>query len=252
MLIKLCFIYFVCVFINSCGSDTGGSASGPLGNQSVAGSTATFLTYKNTLFALDRGILKVFDISLPTPRLENEINVFGAQTLHIYEDYLYMGGVIGVDIFDISIPQVPLNVGFYSHVRSCDPIVVEDDIGYVTLRTAGDCGRISRDSLDILDVSDPSKPTLLKSFPMSSPWGLAKTPDFLAVCQEGIGLALVDVVDIDDISLISRHSAIKCFDLIYYDERLVTTADNGIGQYAIEGETLTPLSIIPIKNFRAR
>ncbi len=77
-------------------------------------------------------------------------------------------------------------------------------------------------------------------------------PNFLAVCQEGDGLALVDVNDIENIEIISQYGGINCFDLIYSDERLITTASDGIGQYAVDGEVLTNLSTIPIKNFRAR
>lgn len=58
-------------------------------------------------------------------------------------------------------------------------------------------------------------------------------PNFLAVCQEGEGLALVDA---NDIEIILQYSAINCFDLIYSDEQYITTASNGIGKYVVDGE----------------
>jgi hypothetical protein len=44
-------------------------------------------------------------------------------------------------VYDVRTPQRRLLLGKAEHVYSCDPVVVDSDIAYVTLRAGGDCPR---------------------------------------------------------------------------------------------------------------
>lgn len=236
---------------NAGGSSSGSSSGG--GATSQSGSTAAMLTYQNALYILDGDVFKVYDISSDEKTtLAMEDNESGAETLFVYENHLFIGGQTGVSIWNIDKPLEPESVSFYPHVRSCDPIIVQADVGYITLRSRPECrGEINR--LEIVDFTDLTAPVEIARFPMDFPYGLAKTDDYLAICQEGYGLALVDV-DLTrgkgsisaDVEEVARYEEINCFDLIHNDGRLVVTALDGIHQLQIDGIVLTQLSRIPV------
>lgn len=243
------------ILLAGCGASDSAPSNPGSGNPttSQSGSTAAMLVHKEALYVLDTNKFKVFDIaSNETSQLLTSHHINGAETLFIYDHYLYVGGRFGVDIWDITNPLEPSQVNFYQHVRGCDPIVVSDDIGYITLRNRPGCGGdINR--LEVVDFSDPENPVMLADYAMASPYGLAKTKEHLAICQEEFGLTLLDVditegpeettVQVDEVS---KYNDINCFDLIYNDDILVFTATDGIYQVEVDGYWLTHLSRIPV------
>ena len=227
---------------------SGGSGGGSNGGNSIAGSTATMLPYGDILYVLDAGQLKAIDLTLDPPDTASTQPLSNPETLFIYEDYLYVGGQFGVEILDLSEPLLPKKVSSYQHFRSCDPIVVSNDIGYVTLRGnfSNRCQLNGVNRLELVDMSNPKSPRFISDYAMSSPYGLAKADNFLAVCQEAFGLSLIDVSDPQNISETANFSGINCFDLIFHDQRLIATASDGIYQFAAEDEFLDQLSVIPV------
>jgi len=234
-------------------SSSGGPSSGGNSSTSQAGSTAAMLTYKDVLYIMDPYRLKIFDISSPEQTvLVNTVRLSGAETLFIYEGYLYIGGNSGVDILNIEDPHYPMKVSKYNHVRACDPVIVSSGIGYVTLRNRPGCGGdVNR--LEVVDFTDPLNPQLIDTFPMDNPYGLAKTETYLAVCQEDKGLSFLSVavnepngVKEAKIGEVARFFDIHCFDAIASDKSLITTATDGIYQFKMDGYILTALSKIPV------
>jgi len=197
--------------------------------------------------------LHVYDISSSDETvLAREVVLPAAETLFIYDDYLYVGGRAGVDILNIDDPFYPVKVNAYPHVRGCDPVVVSSGIGYVTLRNRPGCGGdVNR--LEVVDFTDPLRPKLLGTFNMDFPFGLAKTDSYLAVCQEQHGLSLLDV-SVDDsegtkavaIKEKIRFFDVQCFDAIAAKDSLIVTAKDGIYQFGIDGVILSTLSKIPV------
>ena len=45
-----------------------------------------------------------------------------------------------MEIYDLTEEQNPVCLSDFNHVRSCDPVVVQGDIAYVTLRSGSFCG----------------------------------------------------------------------------------------------------------------
>lgn len=225
------------------------SSDSPTSGSSTSGSTAAMLTHNNTLFTLHHGHLKIFDLTDPaTPTLAKSMAATSTETLFIEGEYLFIGGNSGVQILDISTPTNPVDVSFYAHVRGCDPVIVEDDIGYVTLRTRPGCfGDANR--LEIVDFSDIYTPKEIARYPMTYPYGLAKLDNHLAICEDYAGLVLLSITWAEGVPTIkeaSRYSQIECFDLIYTGDNLITTAHDGIYQFSVNNEYLSLTSRIPI------
>ena len=231
----------------------GNSTSGSSTSTSQSGSTAAMLTYEHALYILDSFGLRIYDTSSPEQTTEvNSHRVAGAETLFVYEKYLYIGSNTGVDIWNLDDPLYPIRVNFYPHVRGCDPVIVSNNIGYVTLRNRTGC-RGNANSLELIDFTDPTQPVPITLFRMQNPYGLAKTEEYLAVCQENFGLSLLDISFGEEdgkktgaVQEVAKFLKINCFDLIYSNNVLLATASDGIYQFGVDGFILTALSKIPV------
>lgn len=237
----------------SSGSSGSTGTSGGSGNTSQSGSTAAMLAYEDVLYILQRYQLQIFDISSKEETtLVRAVTLNSAETLFIYDGYLYVGGNNGVEILEIGDPFYPVKVSTYAHLRGCDPVVVTSGIGYVTLRNRPGCGGdVNR--LEVVDFTDPLRPKLIETFNMDFPYGLAKTEDYLAICQSEYGLSLLDVNVIEqdglktaDISEKIRFFDVNCFDAIATEKSLITTAEDGIYQFEIDNLSIEMLSKIPV------
>lgn len=235
-------ISLIVSMVGCCGSSDGGAPSAV----STAGSTAAMLVHKSALYTLKGNDLEVYDISENKDPVKVDVVALRApETLFIHEDHLYIGGQFGVAIYDVIDPLSPVDVSFYQHIRGCDPVIVEDVTGYVTLRGHQTCNS-SQNRLEVVDFSDPENPQKISEYPMTNPQGLAKTPDFLAVCEREYGLTLLNVDDPQQISEVASFPMIQCFDAIFKTETLLVTATDGIYQFDASDSFLDLLSQIPV------
>jgi hypothetical protein len=215
---------------NASGASTGISGSG-LG---AGGSMARFGIKDDVLYVMDQSTLKVFDISNKiSPSKINEISPgWGIETMFLTENEMFLGTTTGMVILDISVPSSPVSKGLFSHARSCDPVVVDDTLAYITLRTGTGCGG-NLNVLDVVNIKDLSKPKPVISYGMTNPHGLGKNGDLLFICDGSAGLKIYDVSDPKQIAnnLIYRYPDINAFDVIPIDNVLVLIGDNGLYQY---------------------
>jgi len=167
------------------------------GGSGTGGSMARFTVAKDHLFLLDVKNLHLLDITNPSkPRYLKDIELFpGVETLFPYKDKLFVGSTTGMVIFDISNPAQPEKLSTYSHVRACDPVVVDDNYAYVTLRTGNTCGG-SNNQLEVIDIKDPKKPQLVSEHRMSNPHGLALVGKYLYICDGWDGLKSFEAEDV--------------------------------------------------------
>lgn len=245
--IKLLAPIYMALCLGAC-AGAASDSTGNAGGQSNAGSTATILPYGNVAYVLDNSLLKVIDLDTTPPEIRKATPLDSPETLFISNDYLYIGGANGVEIFNLEDPVNPVRASTYEHMRACDPIIVEDDIGYITLRSgfSDRCRLVGANRLEIVDMSDPEFPELINTFTMTNPYGLAKTDTHLAVCEEAFGLTLLNVDDPLAVSEAVSYSDINCFDLIYNDGVLIATASDGIYQFTATSQYLELLSSIPV------
>ncbi len=212
-----------------------------------AGSMARFALYSSKLYALNQYQLNIFDIG-DEFELGNTMDIeWGVETLFPYQNYLFVGANNGMHILDISIPLQPQWVSTYTHINSCDPVVIKDDIAYVTLRSGNDCQNFTN-QLEVIDVSDKSNPNLLKTYEMFNPHGLGTTnTDLLFICDGDEGLKVYDNTDYLDIKLKQHYADINAFDVIPYNDKLLMIGSDGFYQYDYSDiEDIHLISYIPV------
>jgi hypothetical protein len=224
-----------------------------------AGSMARFAVYQDYLYALGRWHLHLFDIkSQQEPQSLNQIPIWGGvETLFPYKDKLFIGAQTGMFIYDNSVPSEPTFLGQFTHARVCDPVVVEDKYAYVTLRSGnfGDgltpvfCGNDLINQLNVIDIQDLVNPTLVKAYPMQSPYGLGIDRKTLFVCEGDYGLKIFDANDPKKITdhKLAHFKDIHAYDVIPLGEVLLAIGEDGLYQYNYSNpQNIRLLSKIPI------
>ncbi len=201
----------------------------------VGGSTARMRIVNNHMYVVDQTSLKSFDISVDGfPSIQSEQNLgWGIETIYPYEDKLFIGSETGMFIFDNSNPASPEYLSEFRHWRSCDPVVVEGETAYVTLRDGNQCaGFINQ--LDVIDISNVLEPELIKTFDMTNPHGLAIRDNRLFICEGTDGLKIYDASDSENIdeNLLHHNRGFHAFDVISLNENLAfIIGEDGFFQY---------------------
>ena len=228
-------------------TNTTGPSPRPSG---LGGSMARFAVYDNYLYAINNSELKLFDIASPTDPISSSIISIGwdIETIFPYNDKLFIGSQTGLFIYDLATPSAPSYLAEFAHVRSCDPVVVEGDYAYVTLRSGNFCGGFNN-QLDVIDISTLSSPQLIKSYPMTEPYGLGVDNGQLFICDGDDGLKVYSVADpyAIDQNLLSHQADINTFDVIPFNNVLMMIGNDGLYQYDYSDiSNLVLLSIIPV------
>jgi len=223
-----------------------GMAGGNTNTYGVGGSMARFITYDDYLYALESSWkLKSINIA-DTDKLivENELSLWGnVETLFIADAHLYVGTSNGMHILDLANPATPNFLSSYTHFTACDPVVVEGDRAYVTLRSGNTCGG-TQDLLEVINISDKYEPKRLSSFPMNEPYGLAIDNGILFVCEGEYGLKVYDASDEYSITshLIAAFPGINAYDVIPMESFLFMIGEDGF--YIYDYSDLNNISIL--------
>jgi len=215
---------------NAAGASSGVSGSG-IG---VGGSMARFGIKDKVLYTVDNSNMKIFDITVKT----NPVKVsdfypgWGIETMFLTGDHMFLGTTTGMLIYDITIPLAPKNRITFNHARSCDPVIVDDTLAYITLRTGTNCGG-TQNVLDVVNVKNLSAPSLVMTYALTNPFGLGKDGDLLFICDGSSGLKVYDASDPKKISnhLVYTYPNINAFDVIPIGNVLVLIGDDGLYQY---------------------
>jgi hypothetical protein len=252
--IALIFTAIVCMSAG-CGEGGGSSNVSPSSDNAQTGkggSTARFAIVNNTLYCVVPNQLQVYDISTPTsPAVRDPFDLpMGLETIFPYRNRLFIGANDGMYIFDNSFPSKPILLSRFSHVQSCDPVVVQGDYAYITLRGGSACRQFNgQSSLDVVDISNMTNPRLIDTQPISSPYGLGVDESQLFVCEGDNGLKIFDLTKPEKPVLKQTLTHVKSFDVIPFDKTLLVTGDGGLYQYDYsDTKKLELLSKIPIEN----
>lgn len=242
--------YYDMAFKNgSVQSGSSGANSGAAGATGTGGSMARFTIYNNYLYTVSQSDLLLFNIkTLNQPTQLSKINLgWGIETIFPYKDKLFIGSNTGMYIFDNKNPEKPERLSIFQHARACDPVVVHNDIAYVTLRT-GWCGA-SPNQLDVVNVSNLSSPSLIKSYQMQQPAGLAIDFPNLFICESQYGLKSFDASSATNITLQQHIEKINAYDVIPLEgKHLLMVGKDGLYQYDTSNpKNLKQLSVIPVK-----
>lgn len=231
--------------------DSNSSGSGSVSIIGIGGSTARFTIIDNALYSVLPGELNSFDISdvsRPTFVVSTPL-AWNAETVFPFKGRLLIGTRNGLLIYNVTDnPLQPKAEGAFGHVSSCDPVVASGDVAYVTLWSGSDCGPGNSDQLDVLNISNMNNPSLIASFSMKSPRGLAIMDNYLFVCEAEHGVKLMDASDPAKVGnrLLASFPNINAQDVIAINkERLFFIGKQGIQQFSMDdSHKLTLLSTI--------
>ncbi|MFK7756437.1 MAG: LVIVD repeat-containing protein [Flavobacteriales bacterium] len=171
------------------------------------------------------------------------------ETIYPQGEYLYVGGNTAVTIYDNRNPELPIETSSYAHITSCDPVLPNGSVAYVTLRT-GDFSNCPGDvnAMEVLNINNPNNPQRITDFEMNSPYGMCIVGDLLYVGEGESGLAKFDISNVSQPIYLGTDSSIKAYDVMPHptqNDLILTTGPNGIEQYDYNPETFT-MSLIGV------
>jgi hypothetical protein len=217
--------------------------------QGTGGSMARFALAKGHLYVANRNSIQVF-------QLENDGSLtkgsafdagFGIETIFATDQNLFMGAEEGMYVYDISEPAAPKYISRYSHILACDPVVVQGQYAYVTLRVSA-CRTSGFDALEVIDIKDLRYPSRISSYVTESPYGLGVDKNLLFLCQGDGGLKILDITDPRNIIEIKRYPSLHAYDVIPSNGVLLLTGNTGIFQYDYtDALNIRQLSHIPVE-----
>jgi hypothetical protein len=158
----------------------------------------------------------------------------------------------GMYIYSLTDPGNPVYLSMFRHATSCDPVVVEDNYAYVTLRAGNLCGD-SQSQLDVIDISNIVEPTLIKEYGMEEPYGLGIDERVLFVCDGDAGLKIYNAADpyMIDQHKIAQYPDMNAWDVIPLGNILIMIGSDGLSQYDYSNlQDIKLLSVIPIENLQ--
>ncbi len=221
----------------------------------IAGSMARFMLNDQYLYSVTTPwMLKTLDISNVSNMVATDslYTWREMETLFKYQNHLFVGTTSGMVIYNLDNPASPQFVSDFNHVNSCDPVVVANNIAYVTLRSGNECEGFTN-QLDVIDISNIRQPRLLKSYPMFNPHGLGIDLPLLFICDGAAGLKVYNATNPLAISsnMIAHFPNIDAFDVIPLGNILLLTGHDGLFQYDYSNpQNMVLLSHIKIKRKR--
>lgn len=214
-------------------------------NTGQGGSLARFKIVEDYLYAVDSHNINIFNISdLNNPQVLDDVYAgFDIETIFYRDNYLFLGSMRGMYIYDISSPATPTFVSEFEHGTACDPVVVDGNYAYITLRGGNMCGAIES-GLFIVDISDIENPELATSYPMDGPYGLGIKDEKIFICDGDSGLKVYDKTDINDLIELNHFDDIVTFDVIPLANHLIMVGDEILYQYEYLNDGIKLLSQI--------
>lgn len=210
------------------------SGSGPTSGTGISGSITKFSVIQNHLYVMENHHLHAINISNPLwPQTGSKTPIWRVvETLFPHGNHLFMGTTTGMLIFSVASPENPTQVSEVNHMTACDPVVVQGNYAYVTVRSGRSCGG-EINQLDVIDISNVAQPLLKKSFSMNNPHGLGIDGNLLFICDGTAGLKVFNAsnpLTVGD-QLVKQFSAVQATDIIPHNQVAITIGSDGLYQY---------------------
>lgn len=200
----------------------------------TGGSLARFTIAANHLYLADLSSVHVYDLANPVnPQKKTSIHVgFGVETIFPFRDKLFIGSRDGMYIYSITNPSQPVKLGEARHVRSCDPVVANDSVAYVTLRGGSACGP-AEDGLYIYDIKNITAPVQKSLLRLSNPYGLGLRDTVVFVCRGDQGLSVVNTKKANAPVVMQTLRDGAYMDVIPHNNLLICYVTRGVIMYDI-------------------
>ncbi len=204
-------------------------------NTGTSGSLAAMTIVGNILYTLDHQTLRAYSISDPAETKATAVNIElepGVETIFAYKKKLFLGSQTGMYIYDINNPIDPQLLAEHEHFFGCDPVVANDSIAFVTVRSAEACrGFVQVNQLEVVDVTTPSQPFTIEFLNLNNPAGLGLDDTHLFVTDGDAGIQVFDVsAPYDGIELIG-NIPVNAFDVIPLDGLLIAVGIENLYQF---------------------
>ena len=227
-------------------SESGGGNSG----KGVNGSMSRFTIYQDNLYTVINNTMNIFNLTgnEPAKAAENLYIGWNVETIFSYKTNMFMGTPTGMIIYSVADPLKPVFQSSIQHFFGCDPVVVENDIAWVTIRSGNNCGQNSNE-LIVVDVKDVKKPKQIVSYTMTNPKGLGIDNGTLFLCDDGLKIFKAS----DPLTIMSNklahYQGMDGFDVIPFNKTLMMIAEDGLYQYNYSDiNNIKSLSKLPIGN----
>ena len=213
----------------SASSSSALSSVSPIG---MGGSMARFSLVNDRMYSVSSSTLDVFNVTTPeTPVKGARINLgWNIETIYPFGNKLFIGSQSGMFIYDISNPDAPQATGQFSHARSCDPVIADNDYAYVTLRSGTTCQGFNN-QLDVIKLNNLVNPSLVKTYQLTNPHGLSKDGDLLFICDGKSGVKVYNAANKEDLKLLRNIDSFDAYDVIAFNKIALIIGKDGLYQY---------------------
>lgn len=203
-------------------------------NIGTGGSYAKFQIYNNALYTIDDYKLNTFNITDYNSISKVSETWLGGwfggelETTFILKDYMFIGATNGMHIVGLQDEFNPIYTSSFTHSTGCDPVVVEGNTAYITVRGGNSCGAIE-DQVNVIDITDINTPIEHSTYFLSNPYGLGIKNHILYVCNDN-GINVFDAQNPNEIMLQNTIETTSK-DVIPLSSHLIAVGDNVIHQY---------------------
>lgn len=222
----------------------------------VQGSQSRFTMYDKYLYTVNQGRMNVYDVSTRLVEKRTIQTWWQTETIFSYNKAIYIGTPNGFIIFDNSDPESPKQSAMVQHITGCDPVVVDGDKAYVTIRTGTTCNG-TQNLLEVYDIKNIYAPVRMSQFNMDNPHGLSVEGTNLYLCEGKFGLKVFDRKDNQNIdrNKIAHFKDFFAYDVIALPEHypvmnkkiVMVIGDDGLVQFdATDNKNLKKLSTIKV------
>ena len=218
-------------------SGSAGGSSGVSNSVSpygVGGSMSRFTLANERLYTVNKTAINVFNVTTEQDPVQTGTRNIGLniETIFPFRNVLLIGSQSGMYIYNVSVPDNPVQIGKFGHIESCDPVIAEGEYAYVTLSSGRACQGFSNE-LEVLKLNNLTDPSLVKVYQMTNPHGLSKYGNALFICDAWDGLKVYEASDVNNLQLIKRITGIEAYDVITLNDRAIVSAKDGLYQYDI-------------------
>lgn len=220
------------LLFNRCDKEGVSTATDP--GTGKGGSLARFTITGNYLYAVSNHFLYAYSLGNPAKPeavYTSPLN-YDIETIYPYKSYLFLGTKTGLYIYSLQTPDHPELLGEAKHARSCDPVVANDSVAFVTLKSESGCGP-AESGLYIHNITNLMMPELKKMVPLPNPMGLGLQDSILYVCCGSAGLKVFNVTKPYDPTLLATKTDATFTDVIPYNGTLICFIQNGLSLYDI-------------------
>lgn len=199
------------------------------------GSLARFTIAQGHLYVVDDAQLYTYSLANPQSPVRTSVTNVGmsVETIYPFKNKLFIGSQQAMFIYSIANAGTPVIEGQATHVRACDPVVANDSVAYVTVRTGTTCGGVTN-ALLVYNIRNIANPVQVASIPLTGPAGLGLGANKrLYVCDGAAGLRVFDLANPHqpvEKKVITGHTFT---DIIALDDLLVCGIEDGTALFTV-------------------